>query len=60
MRPGSVTDKLALRRLEYEVKDKDAALLEVQEECAALQADRDQYVHRPGVLFLVHLSVLTC
>ena len=38
-----MTDKLALRRLEYEVKDKDAALLELQDECAALEADRDQY-----------------
>ena len=41
-----MTDKLALRRLEYEVKDKDAALLELQEECDTLQADRDQYRSR--------------
>ena len=41
-----MTDKLALRRLEYEVKDQDAALLELQEECATLEADRDQYRRR--------------
>ena len=41
-----MTDKLALRRLEYEVKDKDVALLELQEECATLEADRDQYRRR--------------
>ena len=41
-----MTDKLALRRLEYEVKDKDAALIELQEECDTLQADRHQYRSR--------------